>query len=234
MHWLKLSNSRKYPYQVIPSSRAKYVRVKLTERGELSVVIPQGVALQKAHDFVQSRAGWVERHLKKMPLIPAVQKPSRLDLRLLRESWQVDYREQQRPDVMLSETDKDSLVIAGAIQDIVLIQEVIIKWCKLKAIPVFEHMLQQLAAQHGFEFNRLTIRAQKTRWGSCSNLKNINLNCKLVFMPESVVRYVMIHELCHTIEMNHSDRFWSLVAACDPDYQAHRKILRQLSRHLVV
>ena len=95
-------------------------------------------------------------------------------------------------------------------------------------------MLQELAELHGFHYQRLSIRAQKTRWGSCSHQKNINLNCKLLFMPEEVVKYVMIHELCHTIEMNHSSRFWALVNDCDPSYKKHKQQLKDLSREVVL
>ena len=93
-------------------------------------------------------------------------------------------------------------------------------------------MLEQLAEEHGFHYNGLSIRAQKTRWGSCSSKKNINLNCKLLFMPVEVVNCVMIHELCHTIEMNHSSRFWDLVADCDPNYKENRKSLKLLGKEL--
>jgi predicted metal-dependent hydrolase len=94
--------------------------------------------------------------------------------------------------------------------------------------------MEALAEEHGFHFNRLSFRSQKTRWGSCSGNKNISLNSKLLFMSEAVVKYVMIHELCHTVEMNHSSRFWSLVEDCDPEYRHHKKQLKEYGKLVLI
>ncbi len=71
--------------------------------------------------------------------------------------------------------------------------------------------LSRLSKKHDLPFNKVTIRRSRTRWGSCSTKKNISLSCYLVLLPDHLAEYVMIHELCHTVEMNHSDRFWALV-----------------------
>lgn len=229
-HWLIFSNNKKYPYQVVPSSRAKYVRIKLSHQGELSVVLPQGVAIRQAHQFLKSRSDWVEKHLKDLPEKKQKQRPENLYLNLLDERWTLEYVETDTAYVELEKVAESQLYIVGNINDYHLVRDVILMWCKQKARRVFNTMLQENAEAYGFHYNRLSIRAQKTRWGSCSSSKNINLNCKLLFMPSEIVRYVMLHELCHTIEMNHSQRFWALVEECDPDYKQHRKQLKQLSR----
>lgn len=76
------------------------------------------------------------------------------------------------------------------------------------------------------EFGRIAIRDQKSRWGSCSAKHNLNFNWKLIMAPEEVLRYVVIHELCHLVEFNHSARFWGLVSAQMPDYEAWKKWLK--------
>lgn len=78
----------------------------------------------------------------------------------------------------------------------------------------------------GVRYGRITIRNQRTRWGSCSAKGNLNFNCMLTQVPEPVCDYVIVHELCHRLEMNHSARFWSLVESVLPDYKARRKWLR--------
>ena len=88
-------------------------------------------------------------------------------------------------------------------------------------------MLEDLAEKHGFHYKKLSIRSQKTRWGSCSSSKNISLNSKLLLFSRDIVQYVMIHELCHTIQMNHSSSFWKLVEDCDPNFKNNRKELKQ-------
>ncbi len=83
-----------------------------------------------------------------------------------------------------------------------------------------------LAKRIGVSFGRITIRSQHTRWGSCSAKGNLNFNCLLMLCPEPVRDYVVIHELCHRKEMNHSPRFWAEVEKACPDYRLHRKWLK--------
>lgn len=79
----------------------------------------------------------------------------------------------------------------------------------------------------GVSYNQVRIKAQKTRWGSCSTKGNLNFNCLLMLAPESVRDYVVIHELCHMLEMNHSPSFWSHVERVMPDYRIEKKWLKQ-------
>jgi len=84
----------------------------------------------------------------------------------------------------------------------------------------------ELAPRVGVSFGRVTIRAQHSRWGSCSRAGNLNFNCLLMLAPEAVRDYVLLHELCHRKEMNHSPRFWAEVARVCPDYAVHRQWLK--------
>lgn len=91
----------------------------------------------------------------------------------------------------------------------------------------------RLAPQVGVTYGRVTIRLQKTRWGSCSSKGNLNFNCLLMLAPEQVRDYVVAHELCHRKEMNHSPRFWAEVGRVLPDYQASKKWLKDNGKHLM-
>ena len=85
----------------------------------------------------------------------------------------------------------------------------------------------------GVDFGRITIRSQHTRWGSCSAKGNLNFNCLLMLCPEEVRDYVVIHELCHRKELNHSAKFWAEVARICPDYASHRKWLKENGGSLI-
>jgi predicted metal-dependent hydrolase len=91
----------------------------------------------------------------------------------------------------------------------------------------------QYAALLGVDYGRITVRHQKTRWGSCSGKKNLNFNCLLMLAPERVRDYVVVHELCHLLEMNHSSRFWALVEKRMPDYRDARRWLRTRGKELI-
>ena len=83
------------------------------------------------------------------------------------------------------------------------------------------------AERIGVSYGRITIRHQRTRWGSCSTKGNLNFNCLLMLTPPEVIDYVIVHELCHRKEMNHSARFWTLVASILPDYTEQKRWLRE-------
>lgn len=88
--------------------------------------------------------------------------------------------------------------------------------------------LDELAAQHGFKYRRVCIRNQKTRWGSCSSLNNINLNIGLIKLPEYLQDYVILHELVHTIHKNHSKAFWAkLDEVAEGKAKHYRQQMRQ-------
>ena len=96
-----------------------------------------------------------------------------------------------------------------------------------QAKQVFTEKVAYYANIVGVTYGRVTIRTQKTRWGSCSSLGNLNFNCLLMFAPEEVQNYVVVHELCHRKELNHSRRFWREVARVMPDYKVHKKWLKE-------
>lgn len=102
-----------------------------------------------------------------------------------------------------------------------------------EALVVIPPKVKEYAAVLGVNYGRITIRNQKSRWGSCSAKGNLNFNCLLVKVPEDVRDYVIVHELCHRIEMNHSGQFWKLVESVLPDYRERRKWLKEKGNALI-
>ena len=96
-----------------------------------------------------------------------------------------------------------------------------------RAKRVFPPKVKKFAEIIGVTYGNITIRMQKSRWGSCSGKGNLNFNCLLMNAPEEIVDYVVVHELCHRKEMNHSPRFWAEVEKVMPDYKERRKWLKE-------
>ena len=95
-----------------------------------------------------------------------------------------------------------------------------------RALERIRERLSVYGPRSGGEFGRVAVRDQRSRWGSCSSKHNLNFNWKLIMAPPQVLDYVVIHELCHLHEFNHSARFWKLVSAQMPDYEAWKKWLK--------
>ena len=100
------------------------------------------------------------------------------------------------------------------------------KLCQ-KALSVIPDKVKYYAEIMGVTYVRITIRNQKTRWGSCSSKGNLNFNCLLMLMPDKVLDYVVVHELCHLKQMNHSKKFWKEVERYMPDYKNYKKWLNE-------
>lgn len=98
---------------------------------------------------------------------------------------------------------------------------------KESARTLVEATAQQLSQLHSVTYNRISIKNQKSCWGSCSKKNNLNFNYKIVFLPPAAQDYIVAHEVCHLKEFNHSKKFWSLVAVTSPDHTAIRRDLRK-------
>ena len=96
-----------------------------------------------------------------------------------------------------------------------------------RAKQILPARIQYYAKIMGVTYGRITLREQKTRWGSCSSKGNLNFNWKLALMPDEILDYVVVHELAHRMEMNHSDKFWKIVEPVLPDYRERRKGLKE-------
>lgn len=98
---------------------------------------------------------------------------------------------------------------------------------KEKALKIIPNKVDYYAKRIGVSYGKITIRCQKTRWGSCSSKCNLNFNCLLMLTPENVIDYVVVHELCHLKQMNHSKQFWYEVKSILPQYEKSHKWLKQ-------
>ncbi len=226
------------PYSVRFSPKARRVNIKIDPLQGLVVVLPRGFYAEMVPRILKEKQAWIERHrpsilraarrLESRRTIPASLHLPALDERLtvaIRNNGGALKLRQERPDRLeLSGNGGVDPEIAAA-----LLRE----WLKKRARETLPGWLEQVAARHGLSYNRVSIRCQKTRWGSCSSKKTISLNCKLLFLDPPLVEHVFLHELCHTLQPNHSREFWSLFKRLQPEASRRHQQLQRL-RHEAV
>lgn len=101
------------------------------------------------------------------------------------------------------------------------------EWLKNKAKETLPQKTKEWAEKIGVEYNNIVVKDQQTVWGSCSSKKNLNFSYRIIKMPVAVQDYLIVHELCHLIYMNHQDEYWALVAQYCPDHKLHRRWLNE-------
>ena len=98
---------------------------------------------------------------------------------------------------------------------------------KNKALEIIKERIEYFNAFYNYKWNKISVKNQKTRWGSCSRRGNLNFNYKIALLPQKSSDYIIVHELCHLGEFNHSREFWDLVAKTIPDYKEIRRSIRR-------
>jgi len=222
-------NGRKLSYCVRISSRAKKARLEIRPGTGLLVVIPRYYRISEVPELLVANKWWLQ---KKLPLIE--------NMKMMNDSQQVSPGDKVmflgREFTLVESDDK-----AGTTEIKIDNQEMMVtipsncsgdliailtKWYKEQAVSEINHRTKELSVRTGVTYNKVTIRAQRTRWGSCSQKGNLSFNWKLVTLPEPVLDYVVTHELLHIRQMNHSRNFWKLVCQYCPEYMEYRKWLR--------
>ena len=214
------------------SRRARRLSMRVLPGGRVEVVVPPGVGIPAIERFVARHRDWAERRARELALQPqaAERRPSVVELHLLGQRWSVAYAPGGRTSVV--ETEEGALRVRTVSGTERQVGAALLSWLARTAATHLDGRLDSVAEETGIDFTRLVLRRQRTRWGSCSSAGTISLNVCLMFQRPRVVRYLMIHELCHRRHMNHSRRYWSLVESFEPCWRALDKELLGGWRHV--
>jgi predicted metal-dependent hydrolase len=204
------------PFAVRVSPRARRLTARVHVGGRVEIVVPIGVNARTVRDFVQRFTPWIDRKVAAMQCLaaPSEPVPPAIEFACTGESFAVEWRqgwgrglEQSSGRIQVDAADERGARI------------LLRSWLKRAAYERLAPRLLQLASDLNYGVARVSIRCQRTRWGSCSTRGTVSLNCSLLFLKFEVVRYLFVHELAHTKHMNHSANFWHLVEKLEPDYR---------------
>lgn len=220
-----LENNWLPEYKITRHRRARYVKFRITSGRQLKITVPYRYNIKELPGILEEHREWIIRQLDKIPSRSNTSLPKEIDFKVVNEKWQLFYVKTNSRLKLIERPNKE-IILLGDIADIKACQAVIMKWIKVQTKKYLTELLEKVSIEVGLPFEKLTIRSQSTLWGSCTSKKAISLNYKLIFLPELLAKHVIIHELCHTIYLNHSIKFWNLVAMYDPLWRQHRRELR--------
>ncbi|MFC1861286.1 M48 family metallopeptidase [Chloroflexota bacterium] len=216
-------------YTIKHSTRARYVRLEIRQGMGLTIVIPESYEIKQLPELLERKKGWILDKLSKYGGAKSLSAVNGLksgdyipylgrDLELL-----IRQNNHRADSVRLEE---NGLVVSISFTDNRL-NLMLEGWYRTQAARLIGKRVFELSNQLGVTYNWLIMRGQKTRWGSCSQNGTLSFNWRMIMAPEPVIDYVIIHELSHRKEMNHTRQFWKLVAEQCPQWREHRKWLKE-------
>ncbi|MBI5448436.1 MAG: M48 family metallopeptidase [Gammaproteobacteria bacterium] len=215
-------------YKLRLSTRVKHVQWCFTLHRGLELVAPPSFKKEKAALYLTKHRTWIEKiltkHKSSLPNIETL--PETLCFPAFQQHWTLQYISKFDKKIRLLQHGTRLLLSCSPIDDFILGQKLLRRWLKRQASLHLAPLLAEQATHMNLNFTEIKINQASTQWGSCNNKGTITLNSQLLFLPEALIRYVLIHELCHLIHLNHSKAFWKKVSIFDPDFLIHRQKLR--------
>ena len=206
-------------YRVKRSPRSSHARLEIRADTGLTVIVPRSYSLSRVPGIIKDKKRWVKA---KLELLSRGKQAYETDgtCRYLGRTLKVVTTLGHHPGVQPVISD-DELIFTRDPGD----GHAVERWLRKQAETKIKEMAEKNALKMGANYKVLRLRTARTRWGSCSPGGTLSFNWKLVMFPPEVMEYVVVHELCHLKEMNHSKSFWALVEMHCPDWRAHRKWL---------
>lgn len=210
--------SKPVPLLFVHNDRARRYLLSLRPDGIARVTIPRRGTLSTAKDFVSKNINWLEQQLQRLEAQPSTEWKLGTEILFRGERVKIEFE-----DIGQIRFGTEVLKHADLSKDL---KPAIQKHLRKLAAQELPARVMGLAALHEVQILRVTVRNQRSRWGSCSRSGTISLNWRLIQTPALVRDYVVLHELAHRRHMNHSDRFWQEVKRLCPDYLAAERWLK--------
>jgi len=199
-------------------ARRRTISIQIKPGGQVVVRAPLRASERLVHEFVESKAAWIERKkAEAAQRAPVTAKEFKAGESFLLLGRKIPLRVVENQQAALTLTDQFLLSKKVAPKAAQAFE----KWYRARALQVLSERVKLYAARHGFQPGRIRITAARTRWGSCSSKGTLSFTWRLVMAPIEVIDYVVLHELVHLRVKNHSQVFWNALAALQPDYKQY-------------
>lgn len=224
-------------YQLIKSKR-KTIAISFDRGGNLVVKAPWFVSDREVERFVQSKEEWILATAKRLAMQEKKKEAVRLQLvngdqlPFLNEHLTLSVFREESSRCRVKKAGDRLLLFVPYEADYEIRRMAIEKWYRKMAAQWIRERAMLYAGMMQVSFSEIHIKDQRSRWGSCSGLSNLNFSFRLMLAPEAVAKYVVIHELCHLRYMDHSQNFWQMVEAFCPDYKVRKKWLAEHGNEL--
>lgn len=216
-------------YDVRVSPRARNVTLKVNRANGLVVVVPKDFDRSLLPGILSSRQQWIDTQLERFGALPGRFEqnwpPASLNLQGVGRQISVHYRAVEGNHMRLTLIDNQLHAELPSGYSDESLADLFVQWLKKFATRRCTRIADELAEATNLSYERLVVRGQKTRWGSYSSRGTLSLNYKLLFLPEDLLRHVIMHELCHSEHLNHSADFWNLLKTLDGNALAHDRQL---------
>lgn len=226
-------------YRLRVTRWARGISLRVTGTGTLEVIAPRRYSPRTILSILAREASWIESakaraaaRRQAMPPPPDWRLPQEIFLSALGARWTVTAQFTAARGVRVIESNSDGLVICGSLEDPAACRLALRRWLLRKGQDHLPPRLAEVSRRCGLQHSRSTVRIARSRWGSCSRVGAISLNARLLLLSPALVDYVLVHELCHIRQPNHSPAFWALVARYCPAYPLHRRELRAAGKQL--
>lgn len=205
-------NGIEYIYSIKKSKRARYIRLQIDLEGSIQLTVPHNISVERGILFVENKRTWLEKRLKLIG-------KSQNNFRYFGSEIALNLQYHLFIDSVRYYFNDNKLKVVIPTKSNLTKENIFDAWLFQQAKEYIPKRVEILAQRNNFNYNSVRVKKLKSRWGSCSSRGNLSFNHKIMYFESKTIDYVIIHELCHLKEMNHSKKFWNLVESLFPDYK---------------
>lgn len=199
---------------ILERKPVKHARIRVNESNAVRIIVPDSFSDQEINALLNQKEKWIAEKLAYFNSRAEAIKLHSDQILYLGEKYSFYHFSELKREVIINREHK---TIRSGLE--LLEPEVLIKWYRKQARKIILERVENYSTKHGFTYNKVFIRAQRSKWGNCSSKKNLSFNWRLIKAPLFVIDYIVVHELVHTEVLNHTRQFWMKLKLIYPDYK---------------